>query len=111
MKPKAKQTRPRTQKKTQEPDDLFIHFMCACKVFYEVDGDIKQREMNTMILTQSPNLTREALGYIRKGVMQRLGAENDVTPDKIKDIYIQNIFPLGQMTTEEFQGTPEKPMN
>lgn len=86
-------------------DPLVCFFIVTVLVVYERDEQPKQRTMNVMMEAQNPNLDKSALAQIQQAAMSRIHAENNVTPDQVKDVVIMNISLLGQMTQEQFHGT------
>lgn len=80
-------------------------FMAAVLAIYEKEGAQKQRHLNVLIETDMVDITKEALGGIQRGAMQRMAAENAVTPEQIKDIVILGITFLGRMDPEVFHGS------
>lgn len=95
---------------TDQPqqDPMLIHYMCACMAIYKVEDAVRQRYMNIMITSTDPNLTKDSLAQVQTGAIRRLGAENDVKPNDVKDIVILSLFPLGVMTPEQFAGSYNK---
>lgn len=86
------------------------HFFVACVLLtYMRDGAPKQRHMNVFIETTTKKITMGHIDDARMAALQRLGQENEVTPDKVLDFCIINISHLGLMTTEEFSKIDEIP--
>lgn len=90
----------------QPAEEKTCHFMATALAFYEKEEAIKQRHVNIHLETDSPNLTKEGLAAIQRGVVGRLQAENDVKLEDVKDIVIMNIVLLGVMSAAQFHGEP-----
>lgn len=89
----------------QETNAYF--FLVAALVIYEKDGAQKQRHLNVLAEMDQPNVTKQCLADIQRSVLQRLNAENNVTPDMVRDIVLLNISLLGLMPPNTFHDTPE----
>lgn len=86
-----------------------IHFMCAARVIFTgtEEGSTRQRDMNVMTVLADTVITKDVLAGVQQAAMQRLGKENGVPPNMVKDVVILSMFPLGFMTEEQFAGTGE----
>lgn len=82
------------------------------KIYWLVAGQVvtanKQgiehlKGLNVIVITDGPMFTRMDLAKSQEGMQRRFVTEcPQIQGFKIKDIFIQNIMPLGQMTVEEF---------
>jgi hypothetical protein len=87
------------------PEQTACFFMVAVLALYEREGSMKERHLNVLIETASPNLTRTTLGDIQKAAFRRINTENGITPDNVKDMVILNINMLGVMPPSLFHGS------
>lgn len=108
-------TAPKTNKVSSKVADApqgevkeYFHLVAA-QAIYSKDDQLKQRTVNIMLITASPNILRDDLDKANQGVMARLNKENDVTPDQLRDIVLLNIFPLAYTTQEDFSKAPTVP--
>lgn len=90
-----------------EPKDevpSFFHLVAATAI-YDQGGVIKQRTVNIMLQTETPNIVRSDLDAVNQGVLGRVNAENNVQANELKDIVILNICRLAAMPAGDFYGT------
>jgi len=96
-------------KETQSnPGNCYFIATALCIYVKEDDGEtaIKQRHLNVLLESDTAAITKSQLNTLHRSAMQRLNAENGVTPDQIKDIVIMNVSYLGQMLPEQFHENP-----
>lgn len=93
-----------TQKAKSQEADVACFFMASALAIYERDDEIKQRNLNVLLQSSTPSITKDDLQTLNRTVMQRLNAESDVQPDQIKDVIFMSISFLGAMPPEEFHG-------
>lgn len=94
---------------TENPK-LCFHLISAL-VMYERDGQPKHRHLNVLAETEVQELSKSDLGAIQRTVMQRVNIENNVSPEMIQDVVMLNICMLGRMSSEEFHGASEDPLD
>lgn len=84
-------------------------FMASVQATFVKDEAFGERTVNVMIKAPTPIITQSGLQTINQQVMQRLNAENEITPDMMQDIVILNVVLLGQMTDSQFHDMPAPP--
>ena len=86
-------------------------FLVAMLVYYNRDDNSgpKQRHLNTLVESHSPNISKAVLGDMQRLAMKRIHAEHAVEPDQILDIVIINISHLAHMSSDEFHGDTVSP--
>lgn len=109
---KSKQNQKLLKRPNQIDENSSFFFMAAALCIYgKVENDvetIRQRHINVLLEADTPQLRKADLNTMHRSAMQRLNAENGVTPDQIKDIVILNISLLGAMPPELFHGEPQQ---
>ena len=95
----------------QGTPQISCYFIVSALAIYDKDEAIKQRSLNVLVETEHANITKQGLADIQTKVMQRLQAENNVSPDQLRDIVIQNISMLGMMSAEQFHGAKVAPLD
>ncbi len=72
-----------------------------------VPGQVLSRQANLLLETPTPQINKAVLGHVQhlavQGAVDRLG----IVAEHILDLVINNIMPLGQMTSSEFQAEAE----
>jgi len=96
-----------TAKQEADVPDIACFFMASALAIYEREGALKQRHLNVLLQSDTPQLTRKDLGTMNRTVLQRLQAENEVSPDMVKDVVFMSISPLGMMPPSVFHGEPD----
>ena len=95
-----------TPKKTAPKLEHF-HLVTALAM-YKRDDAVKQRHVNILLETASPNIMRADLEQINQGVLSRISTENNVQPEDLQDIVILNISRLAVSEPSEFYGNTQK---
>lgn len=76
--------------------------VAALAIYDDAEGNLKQRHVNVMLETANVNIKRRDLDQINHGVISRLKAENNVDPDKLKDIVILSVNRLAFISSKDF---------
>jgi hypothetical protein len=92
--------------KTQDSNPFF--FMASVLVMYEREETVRQRHLNLLFEAPQPAIRKEDLNSLHRSALARIHAENDVSPDQVKDIVFLNMFLLGCMPSETFYGPQPK---
>lgn len=87
--------------------ELKYHWLIAGNVIAAgPKGQVAQRGLNTMVRTTDPVFTRGDLATAQDGLMRRFLNETDqAKAGKIVDVFVLSVSALGQMTTEQFEGS------
>ncbi len=90
------------------------YFILAARAIYmrPIDGGDpvqKTRDLNVMLETTHPNITKADLGEMHHAVLQRLRTENHIEPSDVRDVVFLSVNLLGVMPPETFHGPAETP--
>lgn len=102
MTPKKSKLRTRTA--PAKGDRKAFYMGTALALYANEEGETVQEYFNLLLEFPSPVITREGLEQFNRGVMSRIHKERNVPPDRVKNIILTAITPLGLMTPEEFHG-------
>lgn len=90
--------------KTNEEEKHCFFLVSALAIYTNEAEELKQRHLNVLLETETPNLPKASIDSMQRSVMQRLKAENDIDPHQFKDIVILNVNLLGVMPPNIFHG-------
>ncbi len=86
-----------------QPSPSYFHLVAAIAIYQTgKDEGPKQRHVNVMLETSSPNIMRSDLDQVNQGVMTRLNVENNVQPEEMRDIVLLNISRLAIASSKDF---------
>ena len=89
-----------------------LHWMASGVVVtsHRSNGHSNSYNFNVLLTTQHEYITRNDLAKVQEGMCQRFVNEcPQISGFKISDVFIMNIFPLGLMTSEEFNEVFQAP--
>jgi hypothetical protein len=93
----------------QLQDGHSIYWLATCTVYYRVNTDLKNRKVNVLISTITPNITESVIGNIQVAAQKQVVDFNKMPKaGKIADIIIDNLSMLGVMPKDAFHDLPRQ---